>query len=103
MVTVTQVKVQALCLRNVMVYMQAAQLTMPLEKRFGKRLQRSTSHDAELSAAPLQKRGRPVGKYQGVSATLTFIFFELNDPITVAVSTFMSQGSSLETADNGSF
>lgn len=50
--------------------MQAAQLAMPLEKRFGKRLQRATMDDAELSAAPLQKRGRPVGKYQGVPATL---------------------------------
>ena len=51
--------------------MQAAQLTMPLEKRFGKRLQRTTADDTEsLAAAPVQKRGRPVGKYQGVSAIL---------------------------------
>lgn len=50
---------------------QAAQLTMPLEKRFKKRLQRATTDDANLVAAPLQKRGRPVGKYQGVFATLT--------------------------------
>ena len=45
--------------------MQAAHLTMPLEKRFGKRLQRASAQgdsDAEIS---LQKRGRPTGKYQG--------------------------------------
>lgn len=43
---------------------KAAHLTMPLEKRFGKRLQRASAQgdsDAEIS---LQKRGRPTGKYQ---------------------------------------
>ena len=47
---------------------QAAQLTMPLEKRFTKRLQRSTTagDDEDTPAAPSQKRGRPMGKYKGV-------------------------------------
>lgn len=41
---------------------------MPLEKRFGKRLQRAATGDDDegTPAAPLQKRGRPMGKYQGV-------------------------------------
>lgn len=45
---------------------KAAQLTMPLEKRFGKRLQRAATgdDDEDTPAAPLHKRGRPMGKYQ---------------------------------------
>lgn len=45
---------------------KAAHLTMPLEKRFAKRLQRTTTgaDDEQTPAAPLQKRGRPMGKYQ---------------------------------------
>lgn len=44
---------------------------MPLEKRFAKRLQRTTTgaDDEQTPAAPLQKRGRPMGKYQGVLHT----------------------------------
>ncbi|KAL3135844.1 hypothetical protein ABBQ32_007402 [Trebouxia sp. C0010 RCD-2024] len=49
---------------------KAAQLTMPLEKRFGKRLQRAATGDDDegTPAAPLQKRGRPMGKYQAVDS-----------------------------------
>ena len=36
--------------------MQAAHLTMPLEKRFGKRLQRSTTEDTDTAAMPSAKQ-----------------------------------------------
>lgn len=39
---------------------------MPLEKRFGKRLQRSTIDDADEPAFSASKRARPVGKYEGM-------------------------------------
>ena len=73
MVTATTMRVQAFCfsMKRFVACMQAAQITMPLEKRFGKRLQQTTVDDAELSAAPLQKRGRPVGKYQGAPGILS--------------------------------
>ena len=45
--------------------MQAAHLTMPLEKRFGKRLQRASAQGDSDAEIPPQKRGRPTGKYQG--------------------------------------
>ena len=38
---------------------------MPLEKRFGKRLQRSTIDEADKPASSALKHRRPVGKYQG--------------------------------------
>lgn len=46
--------------------LQAAHLTMPLEKRFGKRLQRGSAEDAEAADLPANKKGRPMGKFQGM-------------------------------------
>ncbi|DBB05519.1 TPA: hypothetical protein ACH3X1_012472 [Trebouxia sp. C0004] len=44
---------------------KAAHLTMPLEKRFGKRLQRASARGDSDAEFPPQKKGRPTGKYQG--------------------------------------
>jgi len=44
---------------------QAAHLTMPLEKHFGKRLQRASAQGDNDAEIPTQKRGRPTGKDQG--------------------------------------
>ena len=53
--------------RSVRLAVQAAHLTVPLEKRFGKRLQRSSTADAESDVSKhAYKRGRPMGKYQGM-------------------------------------
>lgn len=43
---------------------KAAHLTMPLEKRFGKRLQRASTQEDDVTEGPFTKRGRPTGKYQ---------------------------------------
>ncbi|KAL0049935.1 hypothetical protein WJX82_001062 [Trebouxia sp. C0006] len=43
---------------------KAAHLTMPLEKHFGKRLQRASAQGDNDAVIPTQKRGRPTGKYQ---------------------------------------
>jgi len=50
---------------NKQYFVQAAHLTMPLEKRFGKRLQRASAQGDSDAVIPPQKKGRPTGKYQG--------------------------------------
>jgi len=46
-------------------FVQAAHLTMPLEKRFGKRLQRASAQGDSDAEMPTPKKGRPTGRYQG--------------------------------------
>lgn len=38
---------------------------MPLEKRFGKRLQRASAQGESDAETPPQKKGRPIGQHQG--------------------------------------
>ncbi|KAL0019292.1 hypothetical protein WJX79_004722 [Trebouxia sp. C0005] len=43
---------------------KAVHLTMPLEKRFGKRLQRASAQGESDAETPPQKKGRPIGQHQ---------------------------------------